>query len=62
MWLAHNMKNLYTYQQRTIFIFKAFVKVEKLFNINLPNEDVERIETVKDATDCVERQLLVFNV
>ena len=33
------------------------VKMEKLFDINLPNEDVERIETVKDATDFVERQL-----
>jgi len=33
------------------------VKVEKFFNVTIPNEEVETIETVKDATDCVNRQL-----
>ena len=36
------------------------VEVEKLFNIILPNEDIERIETVKDSNDCVLRQLAVI--
>ena len=31
------------------------VKLEKNFNISLSSEEVERIETVKDATDYIHR-------
>ena len=33
------------------------VKLEKLFNVILPNEDVDRIETVKDVSESIMRRL-----
>jgi len=33
------------------------VKLEKLFNVILPNEDVDRIETVKDVSDSIRRNM-----
>jgi acyl carrier protein len=33
------------------------VKMESLFNVVLTNEQVERIETVKDASEHISRQL-----
>jgi acyl carrier protein len=33
------------------------VKLEKLFNVILPNEDVDRIETVKDVSESIMRNL-----
>lgn len=35
------------------------VRLEKLFNVSLSNEEVENIETVKDVSDYVSRRLVV---
>ena len=33
------------------------VQLEKFFNVVLSNEEIERLETVKDANDLIVRQL-----
>ncbi|MCR9286937.1 phosphopantetheine-binding protein [Saprospiraceae bacterium] len=38
------------------------VQIEKLFNVVLSTEQVERMETVKDANDLITRQLTFSQV
>ena len=37
------------------------VRLENFFNINFSNEEVEAIETVKDATDYVNRHVVSYS-
>lgn len=36
------------------------IQLEKLFNVSLTNEDVENIETVKDANDLIMSRLIML--
>lgn len=42
----------------SIDLMVLIVKLEGWFNITLSNEDVEGIETVKDATECIQKRLV----
>ncbi|MEM1218984.1 MAG: phosphopantetheine-binding protein [Bacteroidota bacterium] len=35
------------------------VKMERLFGVELQNEQIERLHTVEDATHCIEQQLML---
>ncbi|MEM1322162.1 MAG: acyl carrier protein [Bacteroidota bacterium] len=39
----------------SIDVMSLIVQLEKWFDIILTNEEVEQIETVKDASDCISR-------
>ena len=43
----------------SIDLMVLIVKLERWFNITLSDEEVEGIETVKDATDCINRYISV---
>ena len=41
----------------SIDVMMFIVQLEKWFNVVLPTEEVESIETVKDAADCISRRI-----
>ena len=42
----------------SIDLMVLIVKLEEWFNITLSDEEVERIETVKDASECIHRYII----
>ena len=43
----------------SIDVMMLIVKLEKWFDVILSTEEVERIETVKDASECIQRRMRV---
>ncbi len=42
----------------SIDVMTLIVQLEKWFEVILTNEEVEQIETVKDANDCISRYVI----